>query len=62
MNKLNIIIYARLSKEEEGKNTIEQSKSIQNQIDICKRYIDEEKRTSYATSEEDKEFDSHFKK
>lgn len=24
--------------------------------------IDEEKKTSYATSEEDKEFDSHFKK
>lgn len=44
VNNLNIIIYARLSKEEEGKNTIEQSKSIQNQIDICKRYIDEEKR------------------
>lgn len=38
-----IIIYARLSKEEEGKTTEEQSRSIQNQIDICKRYIEEEK-------------------
>lgn len=38
-----IIIYARLSKEEEGKTTEEQSKSIQNQIDICKRYIEDEK-------------------
>jgi len=39
---LNIIIYARLSKEEEGKTPEEQSKSIKNQIDICKRYIKEE--------------------
>ena len=39
---LYIIIYARLSKEEEGKTTEEQSKSIQNQIDICKRYIGDE--------------------
>lgn len=38
-----IIIYARLSKEEEGKTTEEQSKSIQNQIDICRRYIEDEK-------------------
>lgn len=38
-----IIIYARLSKEEEGKTKEEQSRSIQNQIDICKRYIEEEK-------------------
>lgn len=39
---LYIIIYARLSKEEEGKTHEEQSKSIQNQIDICKRYIEDE--------------------
>lgn len=39
---LYIIIYARLSKEEEGKTKEEQSKSIQNQIDICKRYIVDE--------------------
>ena len=39
---LYIIIYARLSKEEEGKTPEEQSKSIQNQIDICKRYIEDE--------------------
>lgn len=39
---LYIIIYARLSKEEEGKTAEEQSKSIQNQIDICKRYIEDE--------------------
>ena len=39
---LNIIIYARLSKEEEGKTHEEQSKSIQNQINICKRYLEDE--------------------
>lgn len=39
---LYIIIYARLSKEEEGKTPEEQSKSIQNQIDICKRYLKDE--------------------
>lgn len=39
---LYIIIYARLSKEEEGKTSEEQSKSIQNQIGICKRYIEDE--------------------
>lgn len=39
---LYIIIYARLSKEEEGKTPEEQSRSIQNQIDICKRYIEDE--------------------
>lgn len=44
VDELNIIIYARLSKEEEGKTSIERSKSIQNQIDICRRYIDEEKK------------------
>ena len=43
VSNLNIIIYARLSKQEEGKNNCEKSKSIQNQIDICRRYIDEEK-------------------
>ena len=37
-------MYARLSKEEEGKTSVERSKSIQNQIDICRRYIDEEKK------------------
>lgn len=41
---LYIVIYARLSKEEEGKTPEEKSRSIKNQIDICKRYIEEEKR------------------
>ena len=41
VDKLYIIIYARLSKEEEGKTKEEKSKSIQNQIDICKRFIEE---------------------
>lgn len=41
---LYIIIYARLSKEEEGKTPEEKSKSIQNQIDICRSYIEEESR------------------
>ncbi len=36
------IIYARLSKEEIGKSKEEQSKSIKNQIEICKKYIEEE--------------------
>ncbi len=34
-----IIIYARLSKEEQGKSRTEQSKSIKNQINICKSFI-----------------------
>ncbi|HBA37940.1 MAG TPA: hypothetical protein DCY94_04395, partial [Firmicutes bacterium] len=38
-----IIIYARLSKEEKGKSAKEQSKSIKNQVEVCKRYIEEEK-------------------
>ena len=37
-----IIIYARLSKEEQGKSKEEQSKSIKNQIEICKRFIEAE--------------------
>ena len=42
---LYIIIYARLSKEEKDKQTPEeQSKSIQNQIEICHEYIEEEKK------------------
>ena len=41
-----IAIYARLSKEEEGKTKQEKSKSIKKQIDICRRYIDEEKKKS----------------
>lgn len=39
-----VIIYARLSKEESGKPCEEQSKSIKNQIEICKRYIEEEQK------------------
>lgn len=37
-----IIIYARLSKEEQGKSKEEQSQSINNQIEICKEFIEEE--------------------
>lgn len=41
----NIIIYARLSKEEKDKqNALEQSQSIKNQIEICKEYITEEQK------------------
>lgn len=40
---LNIIIYARLSKEEKDKSREEQSKSIKNQVDICEKYIEEER-------------------
>jgi len=39
---LYIIIYARLSKEEENKSKEEKSKSIRNQINICKEYIEDE--------------------
>lgn len=39
VNSYSIIIYARLSKEELGKSKSEQSKSIKNQIEICKRFI-----------------------
>lgn len=42
INHFSVIIYARLSKEELGKSNAEQSKSIKNQIAICKRYIEEE--------------------
>lgn len=42
---LNIIIYARLSKEEKNKQSREeQSKSIQHQFEICKEYIEEERK------------------
>ena len=39
-----IIIYARLSKEELGKSKEEQSKSIKNQINMCKRFIEAEQK------------------
>lgn len=42
---LYIIIYARLSKEEKDKQSAEeQSKSIQHQFEICREYIEEEKK------------------
>ena len=44
VNNLYIIIYARLSKEECGKSKEDQSKSIKNQINICRKFIEEEKR------------------
>ncbi len=40
---INYIIYARLSKEEQGKSKEDQSRSIKNQIIMCKNYIEEEK-------------------
>ena len=40
---INYIIYARLSKEEQGKSKEDQSRSIKNQIMMCKNYIEEEK-------------------
>ncbi len=43
VKKLDVIIYARLSKEEEGKTEKEQSQSIQNQIEICREFIEEER-------------------
>lgn len=43
VNSFYIIIYTRLSKEEINKSQEEQSKSIKNQIEICKRYIEDEK-------------------
>ncbi len=41
---INYIIYARLSKEEQGKSKEDQSRSIKNQIIMCKNYIEEEKK------------------
>ena len=42
---LYIIIYARLSKEEKDKQSVEeQSKSIQHQFEICREYIEEEQK------------------
>lgn len=41
---LYVIIYARLSKEEEGKSKEEQSKSIEHQLELCRDYIEEEKK------------------
>ncbi len=38
------VIYARLSKEEQGKSKEEQSRSIRNQIEICQKYVEEEKK------------------
>lgn len=45
VNVIHYIIYARLSKEEIGKNKDEQSRSIKNQIAMCHKYIEEEKKT-----------------
>ena len=42
---LYIIIYARLSKEEENKSEEEQSSSIQHQLELCRQFIEEEKQT-----------------
>lgn len=39
------IIYARLSKEEQGKSKDEQSRSIKNQIDMCQKFIEEERKS-----------------
>ena len=44
VDTFSIIIYTRLSKEEIGKSKEEQSKSIKNQIEICRRYIEDEER------------------
>ncbi len=44
VNIFSVIIYARLSKEEIGKSKEEQSRSIKNQIEICKKYIEEEEK------------------
>lgn len=44
VNDFSIIIYARLSKEEVGKSKEEQSKSIKNQIEICQKYIADERK------------------
>ena len=41
---INYVIYARLSKEEQGKNQEDQSRSIKNQIKVCQNYMAEEKR------------------
>ncbi len=45
VNVINYVIYARLSKEEQGKSPEEQSRSIKNQIKVCQNYIEEEKKT-----------------
>ena len=42
VKNFSIVIYARLSKEDENKTEIEKSKSITNQISICRKYIEEE--------------------
>ena len=44
ITNINYIIYARLSKEEQGKSREDQSRSIKNQIIMCKNYIEEEKK------------------
>ncbi len=44
VDTFSIIIYTRLSKEEIGKSKEEQSKSIKNQIEICRRYIEDEEK------------------
>lgn len=43
VHELKIIIYARLSKEEEKQSFQEQSKSIKNQIELCREFIENEK-------------------
>jgi len=48
VNSFNIIIYTRLSKEEEEKTKEEQSRSILNQIEICKKFIMEEEKNESA--------------
>lgn len=45
VNVIYYIIYARLSKEETGKSKEEQSRSIKNQIKMCRKYIEEEKKS-----------------
>ena len=44
VDSFNVIIYTRLSKEEEEKTKEEQSRSILNQIEICKKFIMEEEK------------------
>lgn len=44
VTNFSIIIYTRLSKEEQGKTKEEQSKSIRNQLEICRKFISEEQK------------------
>lgn len=45
VTSFDIIIYTRLSKEEQGKSKEDQSKSIINQLEICHKYILEEQKS-----------------